>query len=263
MIFGKIVAGLLGLLLFGLWGVLPGLLIGHWFDRGLQHSLGFASPEHLARVRESFFKTSFLLLGLVAKVDGRVSEAEVAHTEDIIRQLGLGEEQRQAAIRLFKQGAAKDFQPRPVVSGFNELCRGQKQLQQTLLVFLVSLALADGQLDVAEQQALEMVAGYMGFSASDFARLVRMIEAQRHFHGSAADAIPEKDQLKDAYLALGVDPDAGDREVKKAYRRLMSQNHPDKLIARGVPEEMVKMATEQSQEILAAYELIKKSRGSR
>ena len=263
MIFGKIVAGLLGLLLYGPLGGLLGLVLGHWFDRGLQHSLGFASPGHLARVQESFFKTSFLLLGLVAKADGRVSEAEVAHTEDIMRQLGLGEEQRRAAITLFKQGATKEFQPQPVVSGFNEVCRGQKQLQQTLLVFLVSLALADGHLHAAEQQALEMVAGYMGFSARDFARLVRMIEAQRHFHGSAAGSVPEKDQLGDAYLALGVDADASDREVKKAYRRLMSQNHPDKLIARGVPEEMVKMATEQSQEILAAYELIKKSRGIR
>jgi DnaJ like chaperone protein len=263
MIFGKIVAGLLGLLLFGLQGAIIGLLLGHWFDRGLRHSLGFASPEHLNRVRESFFETSFQLLGFVAKADGRVSEAEVVHTEEIMRQLGLDEKHRQAAIKLFKQGAAQDFQPQPVVSGFNELCRGQKQLQQTLLVFLTSLALADGHLDRAEQQVLEMLASYMGYSAADFARLVRMIEAQRHFHGSAADSIPEKDQLNDAYLALGVEPEASDREVKKAFRRLMSQNHPDKLIARGVPEEMVKIATEQSQEILAAYELIKKSRGSR
>ena len=263
MIFGKLVAGLLGLLFFGPLGALAGRVVGHWFDRGLRHSLGFASPEHLARVRESFFETSFQLLGFVAKADGRVSEAEVAHTEEIMRQLGLGEQQRQAAITLFKQGAEQNFQPQPVSSGFNELCRGQKQLQQTLLVFLVSLALADGHLDAAEQQVLEMLASYMGYSAADFARLVRMIEAQRHVHGSAADSIPEKDQLKDAYLALGVDPGASDREVKKAYRRLMSQNHPDKLIARGVPEDMVKIATEHSQEILAAYELIKKSRGSR
>jgi DnaJ like chaperone protein len=263
MIFGKLVAGLLGLFLFGPLGGLLGLLLGHWFDRGLQHSLGFASPEHLDRVRDSFFQTSFLLLGLVAKADGRVSEAEVVHTEEIMRQLGLSEEQRQAAISLFKKGAEEDFQPQPVVSGFNELCRGQKQLQQTLLVFLVSLALADGHLDTAEQQVLEMLAGYMGYSSADFSRLVRMIEAQRHFHGSAAGGMPEKDQLGDAYLALGVDPEASDRDVKKAYRRLMSQNHPDKLIAKGVPEEMVKIATEQSQEILAAYEVIKKSRGTR
>jgi len=59
-----------------------------------------------------------------------------------------------------------------------------------------------------------------------------------------------------------VDPKASDAEVKKAYRRLMSQNHPDKLVARGLPEEMMKVATEKTQEIKAAYEQVKAARGS-
>jgi DnaJ like chaperone protein len=263
MIFGKIIAGLLGLSLFGPIGALFGLALGHWFDRGLQHTLGFASPENLARIRESFFETSFLLLGLVAKADGHVSEAEVAHTEEIMRQLGLTGEQRLKAIELFKKGSANDFQPEAAVASFNAITRGQKQLQQTLLAFLVSLALVDGHVDEAEQQVLHTVASYLGFSAREFDRLVQMIEAQRHFHGSAAGATGTKDQLADAYLALGVEVSASDREVKLAYRRLMSQNHPDKLIAKGVPEEMIKLATEQSQEIQAAYEIIKKTRASR
>ncbi|MGJ8687769.1 MAG: DnaJ domain-containing protein, partial [Spongiibacteraceae bacterium] len=66
--------------------------------------------------------------------------------------------------------------------------------------------------------------------------------------------------LQDAYKAIGVEETASDAELKKAYRRLMSEHHPDKLIAKGVPEDMIKMATEKSQEIQAAYEMIKKSR---
>ena len=66
--------------------------------------------------------------------------------------------------------------------------------------------------------------------------------------------------LADAYLALGVSRDCDDRSLKRAYRRLMSEHHPDKLIAQGVPEDMVKLGTEKSQEIQAAYELIRKQR---
>ena len=68
-------------------------------------------------------------------------------------------------------------------------------------------------------------------------------------------------EFKDYYDTMGVARDATQDEIKRAYRKLMSENHPDKLIAQGVPEAMVKLATERSQEIQAAYEMIKKSRG--
>ena len=60
---------------------------------------------------------------------------------------------------------------------------------------------------------------------------------------------------------LNVQPDAGEAEVKRAYRRLMSQHHPDKLVSKGLPEEMVKVATRKTQEIKAAYEKIREARG--
>jgi DnaJ like chaperone protein len=66
--------------------------------------------------------------------------------------------------------------------------------------------------------------------------------------------------LHEAYAVLGVDRTAGDAEVKKAYRRLMNQHHPDKLVARGLPEEMIDLATEKTQEIKAAYETVMESR---
>ena len=122
MIYGKLVAGLLGLLLAGPFGGLFGLVLGHWFDRGLQHSLGFGSPEQLAQVRELFFETSFLLLGHVAKADGRISEAEIAHAETIMQQLGVQGTQREAAISLFQRGAAADFQWEQAVSRFGQVC---------------------------------------------------------------------------------------------------------------------------------------------
>ena len=86
-----------------------------------------------------------------------------------------------------------------------------------------------------------------------------MASAQGQFHGQGPDT--SAPTLDDAYTALGISADVSDGDVKKAYRKLMSQNHPDKLTARGVPEDMLKLATEKSQEIQAAYELIRKSRG--
>lgn len=261
MIYGKLVAGILGFAFTGsLFGGLLGLLVGHWFDKGLRHSLGFGSPEHLAEVQKVFFDTSFQLLGQLAKADGRVSEEEIAHAEEIMRHLGANEEQRQQAIALFKQGAGPDFQMEPVVSRFNELCQGHRQVKQALIAFLISLAMADGHLHPAELELLQRVATLLGYSAAEFQRLVQMVEAQSHFHGSGATAPASTDHIADAYVALGVNSSVSDRELKTAYRRLMSENHPDKLIAQGVPEQMIKLATERSQDIQAAYELLKKER---
>ena len=264
---GKLVAGFLGWIFMGLPGALLGLLVGHWFDRGLQHSFSFGSPEKLAEVQREFFNTCFLLLGHVAKADGRVSEQEINHTEAIMRQLGIRGAQRDEAIALFKRGAEQGFDMAPVIAAFNQLCAGHRQVKHALLTFLLGMAAADGHLHPAELELLRRVAGLLGYSAQAFERLVRMVEAQSRFHdygrgghGRGSTAASSQSQLADAYRALGVKPDCSDRELKRAYRRLMSENHPDKLIAQGVPEEMVKLATERSQEIQAAYEIAKKHR---
>ncbi|MEP5324273.1 DnaJ domain-containing protein, partial [Marinobacter alexandrii] len=89
------------------------------------------------------------------------------------------------------------------------------------------------------------------------------VQAQTHFHGQSGFRAQPGTGLDDAYAALGIDSTVSDKDLKRAYRKLMSENHPDKLIARGVPEDMVKVATEKSQEIQAAYEMINKARGLR
>ncbi len=75
------------------------------------------------------------------------------------------------------------------------------------------------------------------------------------------DAATAKTSLEDAYRLLGVDESINDTDLKKAYRRLMSQHHPDKLVAKGLPEEMIQDATEKTQQIKAAYDLLRQSRG--
>ena len=121
-------------------------------------------------------------------------------------------------------------------------------------------AFADGELHPAERQVLAAVAHWMGLGEARFDTLLGMFSAQYGFSQSGRVA-PGHGTVEEAYQALGVNASSSDREVKQAYRRLMSQHHPDKLIAQGVPEDMVRVATEKSQEIRAAYDTICKVRG--
>lgn len=261
MFYGKLIGGLIGLAVAGLFGLALGVFVGHAFDKGLLKTLKFASPENIARIQRSFFETTFLLAGHLAKADGRISEQEVAHTETMFQQMGLDAEQRRRAIELFRQGATADFQLEPVLSSFIETCGPQRQLRQTLLLFLMSLAMADHVIDAAEETALRRMATLLGMAEAEFAQLLRMARGQEHFHGEQGFQAQPGTSLQDAYDALGVGQEVSDKELKRAYRKRMSENHPDKLIAKGVPEDMIKLATERSQEIQAAYEMIKKSRG--
>jgi DnaJ like chaperone protein len=273
MFYGKVIAGLIGLLVGGLFGLIIGVFIGHSFDKGLARTFGFASPENIARIKSSFFETTFLLLGHLAKADGRISQQEIDHTELIISQMGLDGAQRQRAIALFREGASPTFQLESTLSAFSQACGAQKQLQQTLLLFLISLALADDHsidesealaddhsIDESEQNALQRIAILMGFSPAQLQQLLRMAQAQESFHGRSGAVASSGISLQDAYAALGVSEAVTDKELKRAYRKLMSQNHPDKLIAKGVPEDMIKIATAKSQEIHSAYEMIRKQR---
>lgn len=260
MVFGKVIGGLMGWAAGGVPGLILGLMIGHAFDRGLVKALHFASPENIERIKDSFFETTFLLSGYLAKVDGQISKSEIDHTEQIIAQMGLSAAQRQRAIDLFRRGSATDFDLEPVVALFLQTCGPQRQLQQTLLLFLISLAQADQGMEPAEHAALVRIAGLMGLGVAQLEQLLRMARAQDQFHHQGGPASQPGTSLDDAHTALGVDRGIGDKELKRAYRKRMSEHHPDKLIAKGVPEDMIKIATARSQEIQAAYEMIKKTR---
>lgn len=211
--------------------------------------------------RQTFFETAFTLMGHVAKSDGRVSEQEVALTEQLMTRLGLTTTHRQEAIALFKRGAAPGFDVEAQLREFTMHCGSHANLRQMLMVFLFNTAIADGVISSEEHALLRRVAVTVGFSEAQFAQLMRMFTAQEQFSGARPGAAPRPDALVQAYAALGVETSASDREVKHAYRKLMSQYHPDKLIAEGVPEDMVRIATERTQEIQNAWELVRKARG--
>ena len=260
MVFGKVIGGLIGLLSGGLPGLILGLVIGHMFDRGLAKALRFGSPENIERIKNNFFETTFLLSGYLAKADGRISKSEIDQTEQIISQMGLTAEHRQQAIDLFNRGSAAGFEIEPVIAQFLETCGPQRQVQQTLMLFLISLAQADRGVEPEEHAALVKIASLMGLGIAQLEQLLRMAQAQEQFHQERGPASSSSTSMDHAYTALGVERSISDKELKRAYRRLMSEHHPDKLIAKGVPEDMIKLATARSQEIQAAYEAVKKTR---
>ncbi|WP_368045331.1 co-chaperone DjlA [Gilvimarinus gilvus] len=264
---GKLIGGAIGFVLFNIVGAVLGVFLGHMFDKGYAANTARVTPEERDALTKSFFETTFTLLGYLAKADGRVSEAEVAGTEQLMGQMRLSQEQRAEAIALFKQGSAKGFEPTKVLRDFRARCGRNKNLVQMLLTYLVNLALADGQFDAAEERVLREVAAGLGVNGFAFEQLMRMIKAQNSFSSSGgyrqsggATQQSSADELARAYDALGVSASASDAEVKRAYRKLMSQYHPDKLAGQGLPEDAVNAATERSKEIQVAYDLVKKSR---
>lgn len=266
--FGKIIAGLIGLLVAGPFGLVIGIIVGHYFDRGLGNVFRPVSTQQRHDIETEFFRTTFLLMGKLAKADGRISEAEVAHTEQLMGQMGLHTEHRREAIALFKQGSQDDFSIDEQLQLFRNRCGRFPNLSRQLLNYLLSLALVDGALSAQEEAVLRQIASGLGISKTLFDQLIRMIRAQTHFkdysggQGGPYQSRPSSaDELATAYDALGIEASATDAAVKKAYRKLMSENHPDKLMGQGMPEDMIKLATERSQEIQTAYELIRKQRG--
>jgi len=239
-------------------GAIFGAVLGYLFyDRNQQARAGI-SGEALQQAQTLFFKTVFNLLGHIAKADGHISEVEIKLTEAYMDKMGLTPEHKREAIRLFKEGASPEFNLQEALDAYRYLGSRSPNLSQMLLVYLINLAMIDGALDAKEVEILQQVAEGIGFSRVAFEQLLRMVGAQNSF---AQNQQNRPNELALAYEALGVTAEASDADIKKAYRKLMSQYHPDKLIGQGLPADMIQAATERAQEIQAAYDLIKKARG--
>lgn len=257
---GKVLGFALGFMVWRtLLGAVLGAVIGHFLVDRQRQSAPKINKEVLQHIQVTFFNTVFSLLGYLAKSDGRVSETEIELTERLMAKMGLTADHRREAIRLFKVGTEANFSVNATLDEFKRICGSSPNLSQMLLVYLINLALADGVVDAQETQVLRQVADGLGFSRLAFEHLLRMINAQNAF-GHEQQQRSHTNDLDVAYQALGAEKTISDTDLKKAYRKLMSEYHPDKLIGQGMPDDMIKEATERSQEIQAAYDLIKKSR---
>ena len=161
---GKVLGAFLGFVTLGVVGGLVGFFVGHMFDSGLVRAIRMTGPDGLHALQQEFFDTTFIMLGYIAKADGRVTESEIAQAESMFAQLRLTPSQRASAIKRFQRGAEPQFDPAEELSRFRRTASLRPQTSQTLLLFLVSMGLADGQLDAAEREALARVAKSLGIS---------------------------------------------------------------------------------------------------
>jgi DnaJ like chaperone protein len=270
---GKLVGGAFGFMLGGPLGAILGAALGHKFDKGLKglpDDEGW-DPGDQERVQTAFFTATFSVLGHLAKADGRVSADEIRLAEAVMAQMSLSEEMRKTAVRLFNSGKSPDFPLDQVITQFRQECHRRQTLIRMFLEILIQGAYADGQMDRDEENLLLHICQLLNISEFTFRQLERMIRAQTHgyrggsqYSGGAQRPPPRAPglSLEDAYAILNVTQSASDQEVKRAYRRLISQHHPDKLVSKGLPEEMMKLAAQKTDEIKKAYERVKEARGT-
>jgi len=264
---GKLIGALLGLILFhNPVGFVFGLLLGHFYDRA-------AARMRAPSMGQGFVEPLFAFAGALSKSDGRVSEPEIAATEALMARLRLDPVQRRAAIARFGAGKQPGFDAEPAIADLRAWCHGRRDLAFIVLDLLLDLMHAEGELAPAKAALLRRLCAALGVGEHELAALSAMrgyASAGRGGYGARAGAGPgpgPRTQPRprpsdiDPYAVLGITRTADEREVKRAYRKLMSQHHPDKL--GDVPDEVKHRAEERAREINAAYERIKAERGLR
>jgi DnaJ like chaperone protein len=253
---GKLIGGTVGFTMGGPMGAMLGGYLGHRF---VDKKIAGISFQQIEYTQAAFFTATFSVMGYISKADGHVSKFEINMAQQIMDHMNLDSEQKKAAIDLFNKGKSPDFDLDAVMLQFKQVARRKTNLMQMFIEIQLHAIYADGKKDPQEQQILIHLANILGFSQHQLNHLESMVQANLNAM-SGNSTLSTAEQLTQAYQLLDVAESASDHEVKKAYRRMMSQHHPDKLVSKGLPEEMMKLANEKTQQIKKSYDLIKKHR---
>jgi DnaJ like chaperone protein len=255
--FGKIVGGTLGLFVGGPIGAIGGAALGHYmFDRqeeagetfGWGEQVGAEQRQRVSTTEQAqatYFVALFSMLGKLAKADGTVSQAEGEAFKAMLKQMPLNHQQRQFAINIFNEAKRSPYSIEDFARQFSQITAGRTEIHTQMVDMLYQLAAVDQELHEQEERAIRSVSRILGLSEDQ----VDGIKA-KYFEDTGSH-----------YQVLGLSPSASDEEVRKAYRDLARQYHPDTVVSKGLPEEFVNFAHTRFKEIQAAYEAIKKERG--
>ncbi|VEI58366.1 dnaJ-like protein DjlA [Pasteurella multocida] len=281
---GKFLGLIIGWKLGGFFGAICGVILGHLGDKKLYELGTVNSTFFKSKITRQllFMQTTFAVLGHLSKAKGRVTEDDIQLALSLMQQMQLDDSNRRLAQDAFNRGKDADFPLRQVIREFRLGCGQRADLLRMFLYVQVQAAFVDSELDPAEKEILYIVAEELGLSRFQFEQMLAMEFAARQFsrggyqHQGYQGNYQYQQQgdqqyggyqqhsgptVEDAYQVLGVSATDDQQTVKRAYRRLMNENHPDKLVAKGLPKEMLEMAKEKTQQIQAAYDLICKTKG--
>ena len=269
---GILIGGILGFKFGGYLGMPFGAWLGFWIESKLLHS---SRSSKQGATQESFFNALFLCMGKLAKADGQVSNLEIQKAEGIMRHMNLNGAMRQKAIDLFNQGKRGGSIETPLRE-FAQMSRRSLSLRQIFLEMLVDVAEADGHISAAEVRLIENICQSIGYPH-------HLLMAMMNMRGASAGYDPRSNQRRqnhyqqskenqqnrptsssapsNPYAVLGVSQDDSKATIRRAYKRKMSQHHPDKLIAKGLPAEMMKVAEEKAKQVQQSWEKIKDLKG--
>lgn len=244
-IWGKIVGGAAGLLLGGPLGAMIGGVAGHVVDKyrsapdeGEDESNADSSLKQVA------FTVAVVALGAkLAKADGVVTRDEIDAFKRVFK---IPPEEEKNFGKVFNMARQNTAGYEGYARQVERMFRNSPQVMEDLLHGLFSIAMADGELHPDEDIYLQNIAGIFGFSETDYDRF-------RMYHSGA--------EARDPYQILGVASDISDGDLKKAYRKLIRENHPDKVMAEGLPQEFIDLANDKLAKINAAYDEVSRRRG--
>jgi DnaJ like chaperone protein len=250
-----LIGGGIGAMLAGPFGALIGAALGAQLGSGQQVARsGFGGGMRQAQQRQMlFFTAAFSMVGKLAKADGRVCDDEIAAIRRISKDaMGLDQQTRQFAINILNQSKSSPQSFQDYANEFGNLFAGQNDLCTFMISFLFEVAMADGELHPEEErmllQAREAFRLHDSVYQSLYARFVRHQQ-------------PTSVSLGKHYEILGIAQNATTAEIKKAYRKLAAEYHPDKIESKGLPPEFLKFANDKLAEINGAYDAVMKNRG--
>jgi DnaJ like chaperone protein len=198
------------------------------------------------------------LVAKVAKADGRVDELEAELVGNMFTDISTLFPDPEAAKQLLKEifSVEKEISTNvdTVALALNTLIKNDPHKRIQMMQFMVNLAYIDGTLSKSEEAMLHRIGWYLQFSDDEFTEML-------HQFGSMHQKSVKESSIDQAYALLGITQEASADEIKKAYRALVKQYHPDIIKAQGANEEYIQLSTAKVQEINGAYEMIKKSRG--
>lgn len=245
---GKIIGGTIGFAMGGPLGAIAGAALGHAFDSEQQIYHG-GTQARLSTGEEAqltFFVAAFSMLAKLAKADGHVSPEEIETVENfMIHDLNLDPQSRQIARNIFQTAIESYERFDDFAAQFFNQFRSQYQMLELMIDILIRVSLADGSLSQKEEQLILAAVRIFNFSDEQYSKL-----KSRYVQDSGK-----------YYAILGCDKNDSNEHIKKQYRKLVLDYHPDKIASKGLPEEFTKFANDKFREIQEAYETIKKERG--